>query len=52
MLQILGEAMLIATRSENNLYDHRRDAPRPPRKEPEARASARRGWLNIAGLLS
>jgi hypothetical protein len=52
MLQILGEAMLIATRSENNLFDPRRDAPRPPRKETEAAKTARRGWFNIAGLLS
>lgn len=52
MLQIIGEAMLIATRSENNLYDPRRDAPRPPRKEPEALHLRRRGWLSISGLLS
>ena len=51
MLQILGEAMLIATRTDTHLPDHRRIPARPPQTEPEDPAARRRGWLYFAGIL-
>lgn len=51
MLQVLGEAMLTATRTERYLYDPRRDEARPLLKEAESPQARRRGWLHFAGIL-
>lgn len=51
MLQILGETLMIATRTDLRRDDHRRQPPRPLPRETEAGRAGRRGWLRIAGLL-
>jgi hypothetical protein len=50
MLQILGEAMMIATRNERQLSDPRRTPARPLTRESEEPKVRRRGWLQIGGL--
>ncbi|MDH3262865.1 MAG: hypothetical protein OEM24_02580 [Paracoccaceae bacterium] len=51
MLQILGEAMMIATRMDDGLNDHRSRPARPLPHEPAEPRERRRGWLHLSGLL-
>lgn len=50
MLEILGQAMLIATRMEPPHGDHGSLRARPTQSENDNHRARRRGWLRLTGL--